>query len=81
MTRSAPHSREELARAETVEALVELLVAHVDRAYVTAGQSGVLTAVRELFRRMDPAALSALAYQLDLVAEPVSDEPHEGEAQ
>ena len=45
------------------------LVAHVDRAYVTAGQPGVLVAVRELFRRMDPAALTALAraWALELI--------------
>lgn len=78
MPPESPRSREAAAKSETHESLVALLVAHVDRAYVTAGQPGVLVAVRELFRRMDPAALTALAYQLDLEAEPpMEKEPGE----
>lgn len=73
MSPASPQSRDTAAKSETQEALVELLVAHVDRAYVTAGQPGVLEAVRELFRRMDPAAVTALAYQLDLEAEPPAE--------
>jgi hypothetical protein len=76
MTAEARHSREAAARAEAQAALVDLLVAHVDRAYVTAGQPGALTAVREMFRRMEPAALTALVYQLGLEVEPPpEDEP------
>lgn len=63
-------SREATASADTQAALVELLVAHVDRAFVTAGQPGVLTAVRDMFLRMEPGALTAVAYQLGLEVEP-----------
>jgi len=63
-------SREAIVRADTRAALVELLVAHVDRAFVTAGQPGVLSAVRDMFLRMEPAALTAMAYQLGLEVEP-----------
>jgi len=73
MTTHAPETRAALAAAETREALVALLVAHVERAYTTAGQPGLLEAVRDLFRRMEPAALAALAHELDLVAEPPAE--------
>ena len=62
-----------LAEAEAQTALVDLLLAHVERAYVTAGGPGMLTAVRELFSRMDPAELRALAYQADLIPEPAAE--------
>jgi hypothetical protein len=78
MTADAPHSREAAAKSEAHEALVDLLTAYVDQAYVTAGQPGALAAVRDLFRRMDEAALTTLAYQLDLAAEPAADEESEG---
>jgi len=70
MTAHSHPSREATASADTQAALVELLVAHVDRAFVTAGQPGVLTAVRDMFLRMEPAALTAMAYQLGLEVEP-----------
>lgn len=71
-------SRKTAAAAETQESLVELLVAHVDRAYVTAGQEGALNAVRDLFRHMDRAAVTALVYESGLAAEPVGEaEPGE----
>jgi hypothetical protein len=79
MTADARRSRASAARSEAQETLVELLVAYVDRAYVTAGQPGALAAVRDLFRRMDQAALTALAYQLDLEAEPAKEEDEPGE--
>ncbi len=74
MTADAPRSREAIASSEAHEALVELLVGQVDRAYVTAGQPGALTAVRELFRRLDQAALTGLTYELGLETEPVAEE-------
>jgi hypothetical protein len=77
MTADSHPSRRNQAQAETHEALVELVVAQIDRAYTTAGQPGVLAAVRDLLRRMDPAALSALVYQLDLEAEPPREEEPE----
>lgn len=73
MSANAPRSRQAAARSEAQEALVDLLVAYVDRAYVTSGQPGVLVAVRELFRRMGPEALTALAHQLDLESEPAAE--------
>lgn len=78
MTSELHRSRQAAAQAETRETLVDLLVAHVERAYVTAGQPGALSAVRDLFRRMDQASLTTLIYQLDLEAEPVSEEGSEG---
>lgn len=77
MTAEAHHSREAIARADAQAALVELLVAYVDQAYVTAGQPGVLTAVRDMFLRMEPAALTALLYQLGLEVEPAREEAPE----
>jgi hypothetical protein len=73
MTADAHASREAIARADAQAALVDLLVGYVDRAYVTSGQPGVLTAVREMFRRMDPAALTGLVYQLGLEVEPARE--------
>ena len=70
MTANAHPSREATVRTDAQAALVELLVAHVDRAFVTAGQPGVLSAVRDMFLRMEPAALTAMAYQLGLEVEP-----------
>jgi len=67
-------SRQAAAQAEAQEALVDLLIAHLDRAYTTAGQPGALTAARELFRRMSPGALTDLVQELDLEAEPVKED-------
>ena len=67
-------SRQAAAQAETRESLVDLLVAHIDRAYTTAGQPGALVAARELFRRMGPTALADLVQELDLEAEPVKED-------
>ncbi len=79
MTADTRRPRDATAKAETQEALVDLLVAHVDRAYVTAGQPGALTAVREMFREMDRPALTALVHQLGLAAEPAREgEPEHG---
>jgi hypothetical protein len=69
MKRPAQHGPT-VTRAESEEALVELLVGYVDRAYVTAGQPGALLAVRELFRRMSHVQLAALTYELGLMTEP-----------
>lgn len=75
---SDPHrSRQAAAEGEAHESLVDLLVAHVDRAYVTAGQPGVLAAVRDLFRGMSAPALSDLVLQLGLDTEPVREEEPE----
>jgi len=73
MTADAHVSREAAAKGEAEAALVDLLVGYVDRAYVTAGQPGALSAVREMFARMDPAALTALVYQLGLEVEPARE--------
>jgi hypothetical protein len=76
MTANTHRSRKAAATAETRGTLVDLLVAHVDRAYVTAGQPGALSAVREMFGQMEPEPLTALVHQLGLAAEPVAeDEP------
>lgn len=75
---SDPHRpRQAAAEAEAHEGLVDLLVAHVDRAYVTAGQPGVLAAVRDLFRGMSAPALTDLVLQLGLDTEPVREEEPE----
>jgi hypothetical protein len=75
---SDPHrSRQAAADAEAHEGLVDLLVAHVDRAYVTAGQPGVITAIRDLFRGMSATALTDLVLQLGLDTEPVREEEPE----
>jgi hypothetical protein len=74
MTDSLHHSRQALAQAEAEEGLVDLLVAHIERAYDAGGQPGAVGAVRDLFRRLDPAARKALVYQLELETEPVEDE-------
>jgi hypothetical protein len=78
MTADSHRSRQAAASSEAREALVELLVGHVDRAYITAGQPGALSAVRELFRRMNDADLTDLVYALDLQAEPVREAEAEG---
>ncbi len=70
-------SHDAAARDEAHAALADLLVAYVDRAFVTAGQPGVLSTVRDMFLRMEPAALTALVYQLGLETEPVREaDPH-----
>lgn len=75
---SDPHrSRQATGDAEAHEGLVALLVAHVDRAYVTAGQPGVLAAVRDLFRGMSAPALTDLVLQLGLDTVPVREEEPE----
>ena len=77
MTADSHRSRQAAASAETDEALVDLLVGHVDRAYVTAGQPGALSAIRDLFRRMDHTALTALVYEAGLEVEPVGEDQPE----
>jgi len=78
MTPATHRPRQATAEAETVGSMVDLLIAHVDRAYVTAGQPGAIAAVRDLFQRMKPAELSGLVYELGLAAEPVKeDDPSE----
>jgi hypothetical protein len=77
MTADARVSREAAARGEAEAALVDLLVGYVDRAYVTAGQPGALSAVREMFSRMEPTTLTALVYQLGLEVEPAREEEPE----
>lgn len=76
MTLDAHRDRTALAREQRDESLVDLILAHVDDAYVTAGLPGALTAVRDLLRRMDPEALRAMVYDLGLETEPL----REGEA-
>jgi len=46
----------------------------VERAYDAGGQPGAVTALRELFRRLDPSARTALVYDLELETEPPPDE-------
>jgi hypothetical protein len=70
MTDDLHRSREAAAQAEAEEGLVDLLVAHIERAYDTGGQPGAVAAVRDLFRRMGPAARTALVYELELETEP-----------
>ncbi|HSB54199.1 MAG TPA: hypothetical protein VLD58_07570 [Gemmatimonadales bacterium] len=69
MTTETRVTHEASARAEARAALADLLIAYVDRAYVTAGQPGVLTVVRDMFLRMEPEALRDLAFALGLEAE------------
>ena len=78
MTAEPRRSRQAVALSEANEPLVDLLVGHIDQAYVTAGQSGALQAVRDLLRRMGPAELKELVYQLGLVEEPRADEQERG---
>ena len=75
MPSRARPSRTLESQAQTEETLVDLLVAHLDEAYTTAGQPGALSAARAMFRRMGHDALAALAYDLELMEEP----PVEGE--
>lgn len=78
MTADRHPSRQATAAAEAREGLIDLLVGHVDRAYVTAGQEGALQTVRELFEQMELPALTALVHELGLAAEPVREaEPGE----
>jgi hypothetical protein len=77
MAPNAHRPRQATAKAETLAALVDLLVAHVDRAYITAGQPGALTAVRNMLSRMDRDALTALVYELGLETEPPREEEPE----
>jgi hypothetical protein len=74
MTDDLHRSREAAALAEAQEGLVDLLVTHVERAYDAGGQAGAVAALRALFHRMDPAARSALVYELELETEPAQDE-------
>ena len=75
---SEPHrSRQATAEAEAHEDLIDLLVAHVDRAYVTAGQPGVIITIRDLFAGMSVSALNDLVLRLGLDAEPVREEEPE----
>lgn len=79
MTPDSHRSRQTAATAETREGLVDLLVGHIDRAYDASGQPGALSAIRDLFRRMDPKALTALVYELGLETEPVAEDgPEKG---
>jgi len=78
MTAKSHVSREAAARDEAQAALADLLVAYVDRAFVTAGQPGVLSTVRDLFLRMEPATLTALVYQLGLEVEPAREADPQG---
>lgn len=73
MTIDAHRDRTALAREQLNESLVDLLLAHVDEAYVTAGLPGALTAMRDLLRRMDPEDLRAMVYDLGLETEPVRE--------
>jgi hypothetical protein len=75
MTADSRRPRQAAANSEANEALVDLLVGHIDQAYLTAGQPGALQAVRDLFRRMSPADVKALVYQLGLAEEPPAEEP------
>ncbi|HTO73740.1 MAG TPA: hypothetical protein VMJ30_07970 [Gemmatimonadales bacterium] len=74
MTDNLHHSRQAAAQAEAEESLVEMLVAHIEQAYDTGGQPGASTALRKLFRSLDPAVRTGLVYQLELETEPAEDE-------
>jgi hypothetical protein len=73
MTYALPHLPHPAAAVDSMETLVELLVAHVAQAYVTAEQPGALAAVREMFGRMDQASLTALVHEMGLETEPVRE--------
>jgi hypothetical protein len=78
MTADTHPPRTDLAAAETREALVDLLVGQVDRAYTTAGAPGVLAAVRDLLRQFSTATLTTMVYEAGLAAEPAREsEPEE----
>lgn len=62
-----------LSEAEAQTALADLILTHIQRAYVTAGEPGVMAAVRDMLGRMDPVELRALAESLDLIAEPAAE--------
>jgi hypothetical protein len=74
MTDDLHRSRQLAAQAEAEEGMVDLLVAHVERAYDAGGQPGAVTALRDLFHRLDPAVRTALIYELELETEPAQDE-------
>lgn len=74
MTDELHRSRQAAAQAEAEEALVDLLVAHIERAYDAGGQPGAVTALRDLFQRLDRSARTALVYDLELETEPPLDE-------
>jgi len=73
MTAAFPGPRQPAATVESIEALVELLVGHVAQAYVTADEPGALSAVREIFGKLDHDALAALVYEMGLETEPVRE--------
>lgn len=74
MTDGLHRSREAAALADAQEGLVNLLVTYVERAYDNGGQASAVAAVRDLFRRMQPDARTALVYELELETEPALDE-------
>ena len=74
MPTTAHPSRATLAEAETQTGLIDLLLARLERSYVTAERAEIQSVVRDLFRRMDPAELRALAYDLDVIREPGREE-------
>jgi hypothetical protein len=74
MTDDLHRSRQAAAQAEAEEGLVDLLVAHVERAYDAGGQPGAVTALRDLLHRLNPDVRTALVYELGLETEPVQDE-------
>ncbi len=73
MTSAPPRSHQSAAAVDSIETLVDLLVGHIAQAYVTAEQPGALSAVREIFGKMDRPALAALVHELGLAAEPVRE--------
>lgn len=73
MSAHLPHSHQSAATVDSIETLIELLVDHVAQAYVTAEQPGALSAVREIFGKMDRASLTRLVHELGLETEPARE--------
>ena len=74
MTDDLHRSRQIVSQAEAEEGMVDLLVAHVERAYDAGGQPGAVAAVREIFQHLDPSARTGLLFEMGLETEPPLDE-------
>ncbi|HEX9755746.1 MAG TPA: hypothetical protein VGA42_08555 [Gemmatimonadales bacterium] len=63
-----------LEQEHAKESDVELLLSHIDQTYAAGGLPGALHTLGEMLRRLDPAALKAMVYQLGLETEPPAEE-------
>jgi len=78
-------SHRAVARAETEESQVDLLVARIEDAYDSAGHPGAIAAVRDLLHHAGPTALASMVGEPELEAVPLPDEhedarPRQGDA-